>query len=132
MTRMFMKSKILLTIKILIIFILISFNLKNIAMTSTFSEEQTINITKNLRCLICQGQTIHESNAELAEDIKKLIREKISQGETDHQIKEYLVEKYGDWILMTPPFNSLTYILWSFPFLILIIGAFAIYRQKRS
>ena len=54
MTRMFMKSKKLLTIKILIIFILISFNLKNIAMASTFSEEQTINITKNLRCLICQ------------------------------------------------------------------------------
>ena len=93
---------------------------------------RAIELFKEVRCLVCQGQTIHESNAELAEDIKKLIREKISQGETDHQIKEYLVEKYGDWILMTPPFNSLTYILWSFPFLILIIGAFAIYRQKRS
>ena len=81
---------------------------------------------------MCQGQTIHESNAELAEDLKKLIREKISQGETDRQIKEYLVELYGDWILMTPPFNSLTYILWSLPFLIMIIGAIAIYRQKRS
>ena len=93
---------------------------------------RAIELFKEVRCLVCQGQTIHESNAELAEDIKKLIREKISQGETDHQIKEYLVEKYGDWILMTPPFNSLTYILWSFPFLILIIGAFAIYREKRS
>ena len=93
---------------------------------------RAIELFKEVRCLVCQGQTIHESNAELAEDIKKLIREKISQGETDRQIKEYLVEKYGDWILMTPPFNSLTYILWSFPFLILIIGAFAIYRQKRS
>ena len=93
---------------------------------------RAIELFKEVRCLVCQGQTIHESNAELAEDIKKLIREKISQGETDRQIKEYLVEKYGDWILMTPPFNSLTYILWSFPFLIMIIGAFAIYRQKRS
>ena len=93
---------------------------------------RAIELFKEVRCLVCQGQTIHESNAELAEDIKKLIREKISQGETDRQIKEYLVEKYGDWILMTPPFNSLTYILWSFPFLILIIGAFTIYRQKRS
>ena len=57
-----MKSKRLLTIKILIIIILISLNFKNIAMALTSSEEQTINITKNLRCLICQGQTIHESN----------------------------------------------------------------------
>ena len=95
-------------------------------------DTRAIELFKEVRCLVCQGQPIHESNAELAEDIKKLIREKISQGETDRQIKEYLVEKYGDWILMTPPFNSLTYILWSFPFLIMIIGAFAIYRQKRS
>ena len=93
---------------------------------------RAIELFKEVRCLVCQGQTIHESNAELAEDIKKLIREKISQGETDQQIKVYLVERYGDWILMTPPFNSLTYILWSLPFLILIIGAFAIYRQKSS
>ena len=95
-------------------------------------DPRAIELFKEVRCLVCQGQTIHESNAELAEDIKKLIREKISQGETDRQIKEYLVEKYGDWILMTPPFNSHTYVLWSFPFLIMIIGAFAIYRQKRS
>ena len=101
--------------------------------SSALAEDiRAIELFKEVRCLVCQGQTIHESNAELAEDIKKLIREKISQGETDRQIKEYLVEKYGDWILMTPPFNNLTYILWSFPFLILIIGAFAIYRQKRS
>ena len=93
---------------------------------------RAIELFKEVRCLVCQGQTIHESNAELAEDIKKLIREKISQGETDRQIKEYLVERYGDWILMTPPFNSLTYILWSFPFLIMIIGAIVIYRQKRG
>ena len=70
-------------------------------------DPRAIELFKEVRCLVCQGQTIHESNAELAEDIKKLIREKISQGETDRQIKEYLVERYGDWILMTPPFNSL-------------------------
>tara|TARA_Y100000817_G_scaffold108600_1_gene85045 strand:+ start:39 stop:395 length:357 start_codon:yes stop_codon:yes gene_type:complete len=95
-------------------------------------DPRAIELFKEVRCLVCQGQTIHESNAELAEDLKKLIREKISQGETDRQIKEYLVERYGDWILMTPPFNSLTYILWSLPFLIMIIGAIAIYRQKRN
>ena len=114
--------------RIIKIFLLL-FLLQNNAIAE---DSRAIELFKEVRCLVCQGQTIHESNAELAEDIKKLIREKISQGETDRQVKEYLVERYGDWILMTPPFNSLTYILWSFPFLILIIGAFAIYRQKRS
>ena len=76
MTGMYMKSKKLLTINILII-ILISFNLKNIAMASTFSEEQTINITKNLRCLICQGQTIHESNSDFAESMKEYIKKEL-------------------------------------------------------
>ncbi len=114
--------------KIIKIFLLL-FLLENTAMAE---ELRAIELFKEVRCLVCQGQTIHESNAELAEDIKKLIREKISQGETDRQIKEYLVERYGDWILMTPPLNSLTYILWSFPFLIMIIGAITIYRQKRG
>ena len=114
--------------KIIKIFLLL-FLLQN----NAFAEDpRAIELFKEVRCLVCQGQTIHESNAELAEDIKNLIREKISQGETDRQIKEYLVEKYGDGILMTPPFNSLTYVLWFFPFLIMIIGAFAIYRQKRG
>ena len=100
---------------------------------NTIAEDaRAIELFKEVRCLVCQGQTIHESNAELAEDLKKLIREKISQGETDQQIKVYLVERYGDWILMTQPFNSLTYILVSLPFLIMLIGAIAIYRQKRS
>ena len=113
------------TIKIFLLLFLLQSN--------TIAEDiRSIELFKEVRCLVCQGQTIHESNAELAEDIKKLIREKISQGETDRQIKEYLVERYGDWILMTPPFNSLTYILWSFPFLIMIIGAITIYRQKRG
>ena len=94
-------------------------------------DPRAIELFKEVRCLVCQGQTIHESNG-ISRGFKKLIREKISQGETDQQIKVYLVERYGDWILMTPPFNSLTYILWSLPFLIMIIGAIAIYRQKEA
>ena len=113
------------TIKIFLLLFLLQSN-------AIAEDIRAIELFKEVRCLVCQGLTLHESNAELAEDIKKLIREKISQGETDHQIKEYLVERYGDWILMTPPLNSLTYILWSFPFLIMIIGAIVIYRQKRG
>ena len=80
MTRMFMKSKRLLTIKTLIVFILISFNFKNISMASNYSEEETIKISKNLRCLICQGQTIHESNSDFAESMKKYIKSELENG----------------------------------------------------
>ena len=88
-----MKSKRLLKIKILIIFILICFNFNNIAISKTFSEEQTINITKNLRCLICQGQTIHESNSDFAESMKKYIKSELENGKTNDEIFSSLIEK---------------------------------------
>ena len=85
-------------------------------------ETRAINLFKEVRCLVCQGQTIHESNAEIAEDLKKLIREKIDEGETDKEIKGYLVEKYGDWILYDPGLNKNTYLLWLLPILIFLFG----------
>ncbi len=120
MTRMFMKSKKLLTIKILII-ILISFNLKNFAMASTFSEEQTINITKNLRCLICQGQTIHESNSDFAESMKKYIKSELENGKTNDEVFSSLIEKYGQWIVYDPGISRNTLLLWSLPLLLFLI-----------
>jgi len=116
-----MKLKKLLTIKILVI-ILISFNLKNIAMASTFSEEQTINITKNLRCLICQGQTIHESNSDFAESMKKYIKGELENGKTDEEIFSSLVEKYGQWIVYDPGMSKNTFLLWTLPLLLFLIG----------
>ena len=95
-------------------------------------ETRAINIFKEVRCLVCQGQTIHESNAEIAEDLKTLIREKISEGKTDKEIKGFLVEKYGDWILMTPPFKKLTYVLWFAPIIIMSIGLIVIFMRKRE
>ena len=122
MMRMFMKLKKLLTIKILIIFILISFNLKNIAMASTFSEEQTINITKNLRCLICQGQTIHESNSDFADSMKKYIKGELESGKTNDEIFSSLIEKYGQWIVYDPGISKNTFLLWTLPLLLFLIG----------
>jgi len=116
-----MKLKKLLTIKILVI-ILISFNLKNIAMASTFSEEQTINITKNLRCLICQGQTIHESNSDFAESMKKYIKKELENGKTNEEIFSSLVEKYGQWIVYDPGISRNTLLLWTLPLLLFLIG----------
>ena len=122
MTRMLMKSKISLTIKTFIVFILISFNFKNLAVSSNFSEEQTINITKNLRCLICQGQTIHESNSDFAESMKKYIKGELQNGKTDEEIFSSLVEKYGQWIVYDPGISRNTLLLWALPLLLFLIG----------
>ena len=98
---------------------------------SALSEEtRAVNLFKEVRCLVCQGQTIHESNAEIAEDLKTLIREKIVEGKTDKEIKGFLVEKYGDWILMTPPVKELTYVLWFAPIIFMVIGLIVIFRRK--
>ena len=123
MIKMFMKSKKLSKIKILIIILLISFNLKSIAISSsTYSEEQTINITKNLRCLICQGQTIHESNSDFAESMKKYIKSELEDGKTNEEIFASLVEKYGKWIVYDPGISKNTLLLWALPLLLFLVG----------
>ena len=124
-----MKSKRLLKIKILIIFILIFLNFKNIAMSSTFAEEQTINITKNLRCLICQGQTIHESNSDFAESMKKYIKSELENGKTNDQIFSSLIEKYGQWIVYDPGISKKTLLLWTLPLLLFLIGGAIIAKR---
>ena len=126
---MFMKSKKLPIIKILIIFILIFINFKNVAISSTFSEEQTINITKNLRCLICQGQTIHESNSDFAESMKKYIKSELENGKTNEEIFSLLVKKYGQWIVYDPGISRNTLLLWSLPLLLFLIGGVIITKK---
>ena len=107
-------------IALVIIFLITTFyNLGN-SFSSTDSSRE-LNLFKEIRCLVCQSQTIHESNSELAEDIKLLIREQISEGKTDDEIKEFLVDKYGEWVLMTPRFNQYTYLLWGAPLIIFIL-----------
>ena len=124
-----MKSKRLQKIKILIIFILICFSFKNTAVSSSFSEEQTVNITKNLRCLICQGQTIHESNSDFAESMKKYIKSELESGKTNDEVFSSLIEKYGQWIVYDPGISRNTLLLWSLPLLLFLIGG-AIIAKK--
>ena len=129
MTRMFMKSKKLSAIKILLILVVISINFKSIATASTFFEDQTINITKNLRCLICQGQTIHESNSDFAESMKKYIKGELENGKTNEEIFSSLVDKYGRWIVYDPGISRNTLLLWALPLLLFLIGG-AIIAKK--
>ena len=129
MTMMFLKSKKLPIIKFLIIFILISINFKNIAISSTFSDEQFIYITKNLRCLICQGQTIHESNSDFAESMNKYIKDELENGKTNDEIFSSLVKKYGQWIVYDPGISKNTFLLWTLPLLLFLIGGAIIVKK---
>ena len=124
-----MKSKKLLKIKILIILILTFLIFKNTAVSSSFSEEQTINITKNLRCLICQGQTIHESNSDFAESMKKYIKGELENGKTNDEVFSSLIEKYGQWIVYDPGISRNTLLLWSLPLLLFLIGGVIIAKK---
>tara|TARA_B100000886_G_scaffold235367_1_gene164731 strand:- start:637 stop:1032 length:396 start_codon:yes stop_codon:yes gene_type:complete len=124
-----MKLKKLSITKIFIFFFLITINFKSVAVSSTSSEEQTIDITKNLRCLICQGQTIHESNSDFAESMKKYIKSELENGKNKDEIFSSLVEKYGQWIVYDPGISKNTLLLWALPLLLFLIGG-AIIVQK--
>lgn len=97
-------------------------------------EARAVALQRNLRCLVCQGESLDESNAQLADDLRRLIRARIASGESDRQIVRFLVSRYGDVILMKPPLKAETYALWFGPVVILVLGgAFAasiIYRAQ--
>lgn len=86
-------------------------------------EERAHEISKSLRCLVCQNQSIEDSNAGLAKDLRRIVRERVSAGDSDDQVRAYLVARYGDWVLLNPPFKGTTYLLWAGPFLLLAVAA---------
>ena len=91
------------------------------------------NISRNIRCMICQNQSIDESNAPLAKDLRILIRNKIKAGNNDKEIYKFLTDRYGDFILLKPPFNLNTLGLWFLPFIFLILGIYIVfYHNKKS
>lgn len=93
------------------------------ALSDPALEARARSLQKELRCMVCQGESIDESNAQLAADLRALIRERIKAGDSDAQIKQFLVSRYGDFILMKPPFDASTYALWLTPFAVLILAA---------
>ena len=100
------------------------------------SDAKLNEISKNIRCLVCQNQSIVNSNSEFAIDIKKMIREKLADGKNKHEIFKFLKSKYGDYVLFDPPFQSNTFMLWILPFLFLFLGTLFLakkyikYRKK--
>ena len=90
--------------------------------------DKTREVSQNIRCLVCQNQSIDESNSELAKDLRILIKEKVSKGFNNKEIYNYLSKRYGDYILLNPPLKTNTLLLWFLPFLILILGSILMFR----
>tara|TARA_Y100000768_G_C23670068_1_gene537328 strand:+ start:207 stop:575 length:369 start_codon:yes stop_codon:yes gene_type:complete len=90
-----------------------------------FSSEKILDenkIHKNLRCLVCQGQSVADSNSDFAATLKAVVKDLVDQGKTEEEIYSFLSEKYGDWILYKPKFNLETFLLWSLPYIVLAAG----------
>ena len=90
------------------------------------------NISKNIRCMVCQNQSIDESNAPLAKDLRILIRNKIKDGKNDSEIYKFLTDRYGDFILLKPPLRSSTFALWFFPIIFFIIGILIVFSHSKK
>ncbi|MET3589398.1 cytochrome c-type biogenesis protein CcmH [Bartonella silvatica] len=101
-------------------------------LSDTALETRARNISSYLRCPVCQSQSIDDSDAPLAHDLRLLIRERLKMGDTDKQVIDFLVERYGEFILLKPLFNKTTWFLWFSPLIILVVGAsFIFFRIKR-
>jgi cytochrome c-type biogenesis protein CcmH len=94
-------------------------------------EKRVMELSSELRCLVCQNQTIADSNADLAADLRKEIREKMQQGSTDSEILDFMVARYGDFVLYRPPLRISTLLLWFGPLLLLTAGALVLIRLVR-
>ena len=95
-------------------------------------EMRARDISKNIRCLVCQNQSIDDSSAPLAKDLRALIRIKVQENDTDEEIYKFLTDRYGDFILLKPPFKISTFLLWSLPFVFFIIGIFILFLHNKK
>ena len=95
-------------------------------------EQRMKNLTQQLRCLVCQNETLADSQADLAQDLRREIREQMKAGKTDPEILGFLTQRYGDFVLYNPPVKATTYLLWFGPFLLLIVGTIVLFRYLKS
>ena len=98
-------------------------------------EARARGLSKELRCLVCQNESIDDSNADLARDLRRIVRERLVAGDGDGAVKQYLVARYGDFVLLEPPVKLKTYALWFGPAVVLALGALGVlvfYRRRRA
>ena len=96
------------------------------------AQDRTNSITKNLRCLVCEGQSVYESNSDFAKDIKTFVSKKIKEKNTDEDIYEFLISKYGEEIILNPDFSKKFIFLWIAPILFFLLGIFFIFRRSNE
>ena len=115
-------------------FLIIFFYIFSLELSAVEINNLESKIFKNLRCIVCQGQSIAESNSDFAQTIKIVVRDKIDQGDNEKEIYEFLSEKYGEWIVYKPKFNYINSFLWVSPYIVLILGGYLIskYFRKRG
>jgi cytochrome c-type biogenesis protein CcmH len=97
-------------------------------------EQRARDLGREIRCVVCQSQSVADSDADIAQELRVLIREQIAAGKSDQEIRDYLVARYGDFVLFDPPFKSSTYVLWLGPFAILVFAAIgvAVFFRRRA
>jgi len=116
--------------KILKIFLIIFLSIGFSQLKSDEKNEELKNkILKNIRCLICQGQSVYDSESDFASSVKLIVATKINKGLTEDQIYEFLRSRYGDWVVFEPELNKNTYILWLLPLLLFLFGGAIIYKK---
>ena len=130
-------TKTLLTIVIISIMILffskISYSVEPEEFLQNPKQEiRARDISKNIRCLVCQNQSIDDSSAPLAKDLRTLIRIKVQENDSDEEIYKFLTDRYGDFILLKPPFKISTFLLWSLPFVFVIIVIFILFVNNKK
>ena len=96
-------------------------------LSKTNAKEEMNSILENIRCLVCQGQSVADSNSDFAQTLKSVVQDQINAGKTEKEIYEFLREKYGEWILYKPTFNKINSILWIFPYFALLLGGIFIF-----
>jgi cytochrome c-type biogenesis protein CcmH len=97
-------------------------------------EQRLISISEEMRCLVCQNESLSGSRSELAQDLRREIRDLIKQGKTDAEIRTFMVDRYGDFVLYRPPVKPTTWLLWAGPFVLMIVGMVALlmYLRRRN
>jgi len=113
------------------VFLITLFIFSTLTQLALSSGEREINIYKSIRCLVCQGQSLNDSNSDFAIDLKKVIKKKITNKKTDQEIYKYLTERYGDWILFDPPLKKTTIFLWIIPLIFIFLGGFFVYKRTK-
>jgi cytochrome c-type biogenesis protein CcmH len=112
-------------------FLLLFFSVSFAAADDAALEKRVTSLADELRCLVCQNQTLADSNAPLAVDLRNQIREQLKAGASERDVIDFMVARYGDFVLYRPPFKASTVLLWFGPFLLLLVGVFILLRRLR-